>query len=247
MQSSSSSGPTGPRLIQSVERATAILEIIARQGGAASLKQIAALAGIGKTTAHNLLQTLDHLGYVRRRSGDTRYYLGSSILNLARIAGNDSATRAKLRPTMEAIARRTGHTAWLAVPAGDEVAYLDIVDFRHPEATSAPAPFREKLEGSAVGLIFLAFIPGMAKRLAATAADMPDHATRERIEETRAKGYALDLENYHPGINGVAIPWRENGDVHASLCVTGPAAELPRGKLIRLAWMMMEMPTPSVQ
>lgn len=236
-----------PKLIQSVERAAVILEIIAQQGGAAPLRQIAALAGIRKTTAHNILQTLNSLGYVRRRSGDMRYYLGSRILNLARIAGNDSATRAKLRPVLETIAHKTDQTVWLAVPSGDEAAYLDIVDFRNPEKASVHAPFREKLEGSAVGLVFLAFIPGMARRLAHSLTDAATSSAIEEIEAVRARGYALDLENYHPGIHGVAIPWRENGEVLASLCVTGPAAELPQQKLVQMAWMMMKLQTDFVQ
>ena len=61
------------RLIQSIERAAAILEIIAQEGGAARLQHIAGQAKLGKTTAHNLLKTLDELGYVHRRPGDTRY------------------------------------------------------------------------------------------------------------------------------------------------------------------------------
>lgn len=229
----------GFRPVQSVERAAAILEVIAQQGGAAPLWQIAELAGIGKTTAHNILRTLDHLGYVARRPGDIRYYLGGRILNLARIAGNDGATRARLRPVLEAVARRTGQTVWLAVPGGDEATYLDIVDERHPEREVSRAPFREALEGSAVGLIFLAFVPGMAKRLARGPGGVADPLLMAQISETRVRGYALDLENYHSGINGVAIPWRENGEVVASLCVTGPAGEFPRAQLVRVAWMMM--------
>jgi IclR family transcriptional regulator, acetate operon repressor len=42
------------RLIQSIERATAILEIIAQEGGAARLQHIAEHTKLGKTTAHNL-------------------------------------------------------------------------------------------------------------------------------------------------------------------------------------------------
>ena len=51
-----------PKLIQSIERSAAILEIIAQEGGSARLQQISGISGIGKTTVHNILQTLDHLG-----------------------------------------------------------------------------------------------------------------------------------------------------------------------------------------
>lgn len=228
-----------PRLIQSIERSAAILEIIAQEGGAARLQRIASISGIGKTTVHNILQTLDQLGYVQRRAGDMRYHLGGRILNLARIAGDDNTLRARLRPMLEAIARESGATAWLAVPSGDEATYLDIVDVANPAMVTSGIRRRERLEGSAVGLVFLAFVPGLGKRVLATRANALGEDILTQIEAVRARGYALDLEAYQSGLNGVAIPWRENGEVRASICLTGSAAQFPRHRLTRMAWMMM--------
>ncbi|OUJ12597.1 IclR family transcriptional regulator [Acetobacter okinawensis] len=233
-----------PKLIQSIERSAAILEIIAQQGGGARLQQIASISGIGKTTVHNILQTLDHLGYVQRRAGDVRYHLGGRILNLARIAGDDNMLRTRLRPVLESVARKSGATAWLAVPSGDQATYLDIVDPNGFCAGLPAMPQRENLEGSAVGWVFLACVPGLGKRVLATRANALDDDVLGRIEDVRIKGYALDLEAYRPGLNGVAIPWRDNGEVRASLCLTGPPDSFPRHRLIRLAWMMMRAVEP---
>jgi DNA-binding IclR family transcriptional regulator len=234
-----------PRLIQSIERAVAILEIIAREGGAARLQHIAAQTKLGKTTAHNILKTLDELGYVRRRVGDTRYHLGGRILNLARITGDDGALRSRLRPALEAIAERTGETVYLAVPSGDEVYYLDAIESSQAlkagsPAGVCPAGTRKHLEGSAVGLVFLAFMPELGRRVLASRADAlgPDIVTEIRTVATR--GFALDLENYQPGLHCVAVPWRESGEVRASLGVSGPSTRLPREALTEMAWMMMK-------
>lgn len=99
---------------------------------------------------------------------------------------------------------------------------------------------REKLEGSAVGLVFLAFVPGLGRRVLSTRAHALDDNILREIETVRVKGYALDLETYRPDENGVAVPWRENGEVCASIALTGPSAKLPRHRLVRLAWMMMK-------
>ncbi|WP_308720297.1 IclR family transcriptional regulator [Komagataeibacter xylinus] len=228
-----------PKRIQSIVRSAAILEIMAQQGGSARLGEIAAKAGMEKTTAHNILQTLDHLGYVQRRPGDMRYHLGGRILNLSRIMGDDHDLRTRIRPTLEAIARHSGATVHLGVPSGDEAAYLDRVD---PHAAQGPATAvqrREAIEGSAVGLVFLAFVPGMGQRVLSTRAHALDGRVREQIEAVRLSGYALDLESYRPGQNAVAVPWREHGEVRAAIALTGPCADLPRARLMRLAWMMM--------
>lgn len=232
--------PSGPRLIQSVERAVAILERLAREGGAASLKHIAERTGLGKTTAHNILKTLDELGYVRRRVGDTRYHLGGRILNLARIAGDDSALRIRLRPALEAIAGKTGETVYLAAPSGDETYYLDTIESGQILRTTCRVGERERLEGSAIGLVFLAFMPGLGKRVLATRADALGPDIRSEIDKVERVGFALDLQTYQPGLHCVAVPWRDGGEVRAAIGLSGPSSRLPRDQLTDIAWMMMK-------
>lgn len=215
-----------------------MLEIIAREGGAAHLRDIAGKASLGKTTAHNILKTLDALGYVQRRAGDTRYHLGGRILNLARIAGDDGALRGRLRPVLEVIAQRTGETVYLAVPSGDETWYLDAIESDQSLKTTCAIGIRERLEGSAIGLVFLAFMPGLGKRVLATRADASGPDIRAEIDKVEAVGFALDLESYQPGLHCVAVPWREKGEVRAAIGLSGPSTRLPRDKLTDLAWMM---------
>lgn len=227
-------------MIQSIERAVAILEIIARHGGAARLAAIAAEAGLGKTTAHNILKTLEGLGYVGRRAGDVRYHLGGGILNLARIAGDDGNLRRRLRPVLERIARTTGETVYLAVPSGDETYYLDSIESGAVLRTTCQTGMRERLEGSAISLVFLAFLPGLGKRLLSARADALGPDIDAAIATVAARGYALDLESYMPGLHCVAVPFRERGEVRAALGLSGPASRLPREKLAEIAWMMMK-------
>ncbi|WBO21325.1 IclR family transcriptional regulator [Sphingomonas abietis] len=225
--------------IQSIERAMAILETVARDGGSAKLSRIAEETGLGKTTAHNILTTLGALGYVRRRVGDTRYHLGGRIMNLARITGDDSSLRHRLRPALEAIAARSGETVYLGVPSGDEVYYLDMAGTPPvPEAYNAPGA-RDHLEGSAIGLVFLAFMPGLRERVLLSRADALPPLVERDIAEVERLGFGLDLESHRSGLHCVAIPWREEGEVRASLGLCGPAARLPKAKLAELAWMMV--------
>lgn len=231
-----------PKLIQSVERSAMILELIAQAGGGARLQHIAEASGLGKTTVHNILQTLMHLGYVQRRTGDMRYHLGGRILNLARIMGDDQSLRVRLRTVLEEIARMSHATVWLGVPSGDEVAYLDVVHFDGSQVVMPEEGMRrEKLAGSAVGMVFLAFVPGLGRRVLSRPGAKMNAGLIDQIEEVRTKGYALDLEVYSPGINGVAVPWREQGEVRASLCITGPASAFPPARLIRLGWSMARL------
>jgi IclR family transcriptional regulator, acetate operon repressor len=227
------------KLIQSIERAAAILEIIAYNGGVARLQQISEEAGLGKTTAHNILATLEALGYVRRRPGDVRYHLGERILNLARITGDDNALRARLRPTLEKIAERTGETAFLVVPSGDELYYLDAVASARDAGTGGLIGQRERLEGSAAGSVFLATMPGLRKRVLAMRAQKFCPGLTQEIIATQRRGFAIDLQCHRSGLNCVAVPYREHGDVRASIGVRGPASRLMHKDLHDLAWKLM--------
>ena len=178
---------------------------------------------------------------MHRRAGDTRYHLGGRILNLARIAGDDGALRSRLRPALEALARRTGEMVYLAVPSGDEVSYLDAIESSHAvKAGACPIGVREPVEGSAVGLVFLAFMPGLGKRVLASRADALGPQILSEIKTVATRGFALDLENSKPGLHCVAIPWREGGEVRASVGLSGPSTRLSPQALTDMAWMMMK-------
>ncbi|PYE87544.1 IclR family transcriptional regulator [Phyllobacterium leguminum] len=227
------------KLIQSIERAVALLEIIAREGGSAKLSTIAEKAGIKKTTAHNILATLEALGYVKRGIGDVRYRLGARILNLARIAGDDSILRKRLRPVLEQIAKETSETVYLAVPSGDEVFYLDVVESKRSPRANCLLGRRERLEGSAIGLVFLATMPGLRKRVLATRSDALGRSICEEIDTVARLGYALDLERHQERVNCVAVPYYEGGEVRASIGLSGPSTRLHRDDLNACAWVML--------
>lgn len=233
----------GRKLIQSIDRAVALLEFIAREGGSAKLQSISDQAGIRATTAHNILATLEALGYVKRNVGDVRYHLGERILNLARIAGDDNSLRARLRPVLETIAAKASETTYLAVPSGDEVYYLDAIECAHDLKVGSPVGKREALEGTAIGLVFLAFMPGLRKRVLSTRSEALGPSICEQIDRVSRLGYAVDVESYRPGMNCVAVPFWERGEVRACFGISGPSSRLARDELATKAWMMMHIVT----
>ncbi|MBP0617600.1 IclR family transcriptional regulator [Jiella mangrovi] len=225
-------------MIQSVERAAHILEAIAHAGGAAHLNAIAAATNLRSTTAHNILKTLQSLGYVRRRAGDTRYHLGDRIQNLARVAGDDDRLRRDLRPALEAMTEETGETVFLAVPSGDEVYFLDAIESRQTLKAGSQAGERLPMAGSAIGLLFLALIPQIRNRMLQTHSDRIGPKLEAEIEAIAKRGYALDQENWLPGLNCVAVPYAEVGEVRAGFGLAGPSSRLPLGQLETFADVM---------
>ena len=112
--------------VQSVDRALAILEVLARIGEA-GVTEIAAELGVHKSTAFRLMATLEAHRLVEQTSERGRYRLGVGILRLA------GATTARLdlvqeaRPICRQLASDTGETVNIAVLSESSALYLDQV------------------------------------------------------------------------------------------------------------------------
>ena len=228
-------------MVQSIARATDILDSIAHAGGAAHLNDIAAATGLKTTTAHNILKALQTAGYVRRRAGDTRYHLGDRILNLARVAGDDDALRRRLRSALETMATETSETVFLAVPSGDEVYFLDAIESPRALKAASQRGHREPMAGSAIGLLFLAFIPALRRRMFDTHANRIGTGIAAEINTIAERGYALDRENWMPGLNCIAIPWRDEGEIRAGFGLAGPSSRLTASRLKETAKLMKQI------
>lgn len=72
-------------LVPAVVSAAKLLARLAERG-TVSQTELARMADISKSTAHNLLLTLEHLGFVRRSQRTLEYCLGPELVSLGRAA-----------------------------------------------------------------------------------------------------------------------------------------------------------------
>jgi hypothetical protein len=101
--------PRRPRVgVQSIERAFAVLELVAASGGSMTLSSLARGSGLPPATLHRLAATLVDLGYLRQESS-RRYALGPRLALLA----DDSRTRLSTAalPHLSRLVDATGETA----------------------------------------------------------------------------------------------------------------------------------------
>ena len=128
----------GPRTIQSVDRAAALLNAIAESPRAPTVGELADACDLNRSTAWRLLQTLDAHGLVERDPVSQRYSMGYALVRLAAHADHDPIVR-RARPVLEQLALDTGEAASLALPKRFDVVYVDQVD---PPPTGSAARCR---------------------------------------------------------------------------------------------------------
>ena len=116
----------GPTLIQSVQRALRLLELLAARGGRARAKELARASGLPLATTYHLLRTCAHEGWLQRLD-DGSYVLGHRI-DVVRRRGSTARGVAHARPALEWLRDALGGAVYLAGYVDGEVVVAEIVD-----------------------------------------------------------------------------------------------------------------------
>ena len=229
--------------IQSVDRAVAILEILARDGDA-GVTEIAAELGVHKSTASRLLAALDRRDLVAQDSARGRFRRGVGIVRLAGAVGRGLDVVRESRPVCQALAGRVGETVNIAILSGRDALYLDQV--AGPAALSPHnwAGQRIPLHATSDGKVLLAYLPAAQAQecLAAPLPRFTEHTITDVGElakilaEVRQRGYATAVEELEAGLTAVAAPVRTfEGRVIASISASGPSFRIPPDRIAELA------------
>ncbi|MDO4998328.1 MAG: helix-turn-helix domain-containing protein [Neisseria sp.] len=217
------------RKIQAVEKAMYVLERLAAAGGKARLVDLEQETGIHKATLHGLLNTLVALGYIEREN--RAYVLGLRFREIARLVRDeDELLLQQYQILLQKIHDYCGEDVYFAVPCGTrEYRYLAVLgDSEHFDGIS-PRGRREGLTTSAMGKIFVANLPAMARSLR-RANKMPSALNRE-LPQIVAQGYALDLGEAQSDLHAFAVPITVKGITIAGVSVAGSAQNLPETRL----------------
>jgi DNA-binding IclR family transcriptional regulator len=220
-------------MVQSVERAFAILDAVAERP--AGVTALAERLDLPKSTVARLLGSLEGLGAVERVDG-RRWQVGPGVAALAETGSPARSLGALARTELAGLVRFVGEDAGLAVPDGYEVLYVDQVECDHPVQVRDWTGTRAPMHAVPSGLVFLAEWPATAvdgyvardlARLTPSTVVDPEQL-RSRLEDVRRSGYAWGLEEFAEGINSVATPVRDaRGNAVAAIHVHGPAYRFP--------------------
>src|ERR1700756_5244810 len=110
--------------VQSLGRAFAILEEIARHREGIGLAELSKLVGLHNSTTFHLAKTMVSLGYIRQERDSKRYRVGRPLFALAASALDEIEMVNVATPIMEELSRETGESSHFAVRMGDAVVVI---------------------------------------------------------------------------------------------------------------------------
>ncbi|HEX3859875.1 MAG TPA: IclR family transcriptional regulator [Pseudolabrys sp.] len=218
--------------IQSVDRALLLLETIAEAGGEATLTDLATRTGLNISTCHHLLATLIKRGFAAKVPGRRLYALGVRILYLGHACLQVDLPR-RAQPHLEKINQATGETVHLAALQGDAVVTLAVREARHAVRVDTGKIGKiEAPHATSVGKAILAWLPedeirrivgkSMKRFTEKTITEFP--AFIESLRVVRRNGYAVDREEFLPGVICVGAAIRDQaGTVVGAISASTPA------------------------
>lgn len=211
------SGPAreaGP-LVQSVGRALDILRYAAADPSGATAREVSEALGLRRPTVYHLLNTLVANGFLVRGK-DRRYRLGLAVGQLAEAFRRSLSPPEHLIAHLRSLSLRTGEPTYITGWSDADIVVLARVPGQHPVSVGEfPLGMLGDAHARASGKLLLGLATPDARDaylathppVALTANTIVDVAALEReFEEIRARGYALDLEEFTLGVCCLAAP-----------------------------------------
>jgi len=228
----------GPRTIQSVDRAAALLKAVANSREPLTVAELAARCGLNRSTAWRLLATLDSQGLVERDPVTQRYSVGYAIFQIAAAGDHDALVR-RAHPVLQLLANDTGETVNLAVAKRFNLVYVHQVEA--PQIMSPNWLGRSvALHATSSGKAFLAWlpkeerdvlVPAKLERFTDTTLTQR-RQLEEELEAVRRNGYSIcvgELEETLFGASAAVLNERERPV--AIVSVWGPQHRVPAERL----------------
>jgi DNA-binding IclR family transcriptional regulator len=214
--------------VQSIERAAAVLRLLAAGRGRLGCVEVAHSLGLAKGTAHGILRTLQEVGFVDQDETG-KYLLGPGLLDLHGKHVDANRLRSIALNWTDALAARSGATVRLGVLDAGSVLVVHHGFRPDDPAERLEVGARRPAHACALGKVLLAYDAGAAA--AAKAGPLTSYTRRTvgtpgalgaALADVRRAGWALDAEELEMGTAGLAAPIRYPGGLTvAAVGITG--------------------------
>lgn len=219
-----------------MRKAMELLGCFTRDAGSWALSDLARRLEIPKSTAHNLLRTLQSFDLVRQDTDTRVYRLGPRAMELGLLFARQNEILAQSRPLLRRLAELTGETVKLGILSNEQVLIVAAVESAHQLHTRGDIGTRWPLHSTGMGKAILSAIPLTEAMEIVTRTGMQGYtphtitsvAQLEReLKRIRAKGFSFDAEESEPGVNCVGIPVGDplQGTIGA-ISISGPSARI---------------------
>lgn len=228
--------PSGPPVGDTPTlRLFALLEMISSRDAFVSLQSLVDETGMPKPTVHRMLQQLEGAGLLVRQSDGRHYATGARLHRLAENLLLNSTQHGARHAVLGALVAEIGESCNITALTGTDIVYLDRAETHEPLRLYLHPGSRVPVHASASGKMILSQLtPAQRRKLLAhaplaqlTPRTITDPAVLAgHLDEVRANGYAIDDEEFLPGMVCAAVLVPTGGSGPSNLCVAVQAPSM---------------------
>jgi IclR family KDG regulon transcriptional repressor len=228
--------------ISSLEKGLKFLELLAEKE-ALSVTKAAQHLGFNRTNSHRYLATLRKLGYVEQ-DGEARYHLTFKILELGGRFLSRFEIRWIARPYLQQLSLLFNETIILGFWEGHAIRILDKIDSPNVLRTDPTLGTLMPAHCTSSGKAILAHLPQKELNAFLTASNLRAYSLRtitkrealaKELVKTKNRGFAIDNEEFLPGIKCVGAPvFDYAGRPAYSVSVAGPSFRMNKETVDRV-------------
>lgn len=225
-------------------RLFALLELIASKDEFVSLHGLVKEIGMPKPTLHRMLQQLESAGLLFRQGDGRHYGTGTRLRRLAENLLLNSTQHGAWHAVLRHLVEEVGESCNVTALSGNEVVYLDRVETPEPLRFYLRPGSRVPVHCSASGKMILSQFGRAQRRKLLASAPLKRYtpqtvtdldALEEELRRARRDGYAIDDEEFLPGLICVAVlvP-TESGRSNLCVAAQAPVMRLTADKALQL-------------
>lgn len=216
-------------ILQTVDRALQLVEIIAEHPEGLTTKEVEELLELNKITAHRLLTTLENRGFIEKVGG--QYTIGLKLVELSSIKLNTIELKTEAMPYLRQLVNNLKQPVQMAILEDMEAIFIEKIQSVNTLRMYSQIGRRIPLYCSGVGKVLLLqeedemILKKLSKvkfeKFTPTTLETPEEVLGE-IKQARILGYAVDNEEHEEGIFCMAVPiYDYRGKIIAALSTAG--------------------------
>jgi DNA-binding IclR family transcriptional regulator len=227
-----------------VSRAFEILKAVANTRSHMGISQIARRLALSKSTTHGLVRSLLQIGALEHNPHSNNLCLGSTLIELVFQNQNYLHVREKAQPELNRICRLIEETVFLGLLSRDQATIIASAEADKAINISSPPGTSIPLLSGAVGKVALAQGSKQAAQVYLQTHPLPRFTPNsiigktdylKEVERARQRGYALDNEEYLPGVRAVAASLNNRDGLPMAIWVVGFSTSMVDGRLEEIA------------
>lgn len=230
--------------VQTVMKAIEVINYLAKDtaGRGVSISEFSRVLGMGKSTIHRILDTLQFYGYIEKEEETNRYRLGWELYKIGQVIPLQNQLFNINQAFLVDLNNKTQEVVNLGILKRNETVIISKIEGSHAGLRVNVNPgVYESIHATAIGKMMISELDAdQIKALVGEKDELPVHTANtisnlqdllKEIKITRQRGYSIDAEELCEGLYCIAMPLRDyTGKIVAAISVSTPTARMNEEK-----------------